>query len=158
MKESSTVFTVPITITEKPCPLGGKDAASQFEGKIPVISCEGACLWGEIARLAANIVGKEEPYGRSCHGGMFTVPHSALAEWLRKCGSVVVIDGCHMHCHGRIAENMVGKNNAVVFDGLSLHKKYGNLVDIDAVPEEDRKEVARQLANTILTTLRKDQG
>jgi uncharacterized metal-binding protein len=74
-----------------------------------VISCEGACIRGEIARLAAHLVAKEEPYRRSCHGEMFTVPTSAIAQWMNDAGKVVVIDGCFLHCHGRILSNLALK-------------------------------------------------
>jgi len=39
--------------------VGSKNTA---EGKIPVIACEGGCIRGEIARLAANFVAKKEPF------------------------------------------------------------------------------------------------
>ena len=159
MKKKNKVFTLEITDTEKVCPMGEK-AGSQClaEGKIPVLSCEGGCIRGEIARLAANLVAKEEPYRRGCHGEMFTAPHTAMADWMKKSNKVVVIDGCYMHCHGRIAENMVGKDNLVIFDGLSLYKKYTDLIDIDAVPEEERRETARMVADMVLAELNKESG
>jgi hypothetical protein len=62
MKESNNSFTLEILGTDKTCPTGEK-AGSRYrkEGKIPVLSCEGACIRGEIARLVANLVAKEEP-------------------------------------------------------------------------------------------------
>ena len=46
---------------------------------IPVVSCEGACIRGEIARLAANYVAKRSNFKRGCHGELFTVPESKIA-------------------------------------------------------------------------------
>jgi uncharacterized metal-binding protein len=123
-------------------------------GKIPVISCEGACIRGEIARLAAHLVAKEEPYRRSCHGEMFTAPHSAIARWMRESEKVVVIDGCFMNCHGRILKSLVCEDRLVRFDALSVYKKYTDLIEIDAVPEAERKHIARQVADRVLTELR----
>ena len=82
MNNEKKIFTVQITGTDKNCPAGEK-AGSRYlqEGKIPVLSCEGACIRGEIARLAAHLVAKEEPYRRGCHGELLTVPGSALAEF-----------------------------------------------------------------------------
>jgi len=54
------------------------------EGKIPVMSCEGACIRGEIAHVAANLVAKEEPFGRGCHGELFFVPDSVIAKWIHQ--------------------------------------------------------------------------
>jgi uncharacterized metal-binding protein len=123
------------------------------EGRIPVISCEGACIRGEIARLAANLVAKEEPYRRSCHGEMFTVPSSAIAEWMRESQKVVVIDGCFLHCHGRILKNLVAEEKIAQFDALAIYQKYTDLFDIDDVPEEERKLAARQVADNVLAAM-----
>ena len=40
------------------------------------------------------------------------------------------------------------------FDALSLYKKYTDLFDIDAVPEAERNDVARDVANKVLTALK----
>jgi len=122
-------------------------------GMIPVISCEGACIRGEIARLAANLVAKETPYRRSCHGEMFTVPQSAIAEWMREAGKVVVIDGCFLHCHGRILKNLIAEERIAQFDALAVYQKYTDLFDIDEVPEEERKLAARQVADSVLAAM-----
>ena len=53
------------------CPVGGMTGRKNVrESKIPVLSCEGACIRGEIARLAANIVSRGKQYGRGCHGNL----------------------------------------------------------------------------------------
>ena len=100
------------------------------------------------------MVAKEEPYSRGCHGEMFTAPRSAMAEWAKKANKVVVIDGCFMHCHGRIMKNLIGEENLLQFDALSVYKKYTNLMDIDDVPEAERKEVAQQVAGKVLAELK----
>ena len=62
-------FSIAITGTTDRCPIGEEVGNQNLaEGKIPVISCEGPCIRGEIARLAANLVAKEGPYRRCCHG------------------------------------------------------------------------------------------
>lgn len=157
MKESTDIFTVEISKTDRTCPIGEKVGSRNLEeGKIPVLSCEGACIRGEIARLAAHLVAKEEPYRRGCHGELFTVPGSALAQWIIKTGKVVLIDGCFLRCHGRILENLVGKENLVQFDALSLYRKYTDRFDIDSVPEEERRETARKVADIVLAELKKE--
>lgn len=148
-------FTVDVTKTNGTCPVGEKVAAGNRAGsKIPVLSCEGGCIRGEIARLAANIVAKEEPYRRGCHGELLTVPHSGMAAWMKEAGEVVLIDGCFLRCHGRILENLIGSEKLVQFDALSRYKKYTDRFDIDSVPEEDRKAVAREVADWVLESLR----
>ena len=156
MTNSKTNFSMEIENTDALCAAGevaGKKMMA--EGKIPVISCEGGCIRGEIARVATNIVAKEEPYRRGCHGEMFTAPHSAMADWAKTADKVIVIDGCFMHCHGRVMKNLVGDENLLQFDALSFYNKYTDLIEIDDVPEAERKLVAQQVADEVLTRLKK---
>ena len=149
-------FSLEVEGTTLFCPKG-QEVGKQFiaEGKIPVLSCEGGCIRGEIARLAANIVAKEEPFRRSCHGELLTVPDSAIAHWTKNSDKVVVIDGCFLHCHGRILKNIIDKDALEVFDALSHYKKYSDLFDIDEVPEVERNQVAQDVAAWVLAKVRK---
>ena len=157
MKTSNDVFAVEISKTERTCPVGEKVGSRNLvDGKIPVLSCEGACIRGEIARLAANLVAKEEPYRRGCHGELFTAPESALARWIKKAGKIVLIDGCFLRCHGRVLENLVGGENLLQFDALSYYKRYTDRFDIDSVPDEERRETARKVADMVLAELQEN--
>jgi len=157
MSESRQYFPIEVEGMKAVCPLGevvGKKMID--EGRIPVISCEGGCFRGEIARVAAHMVAKEEPYCRGCHGEMFTAPRSAMAEWAKKAEKVVVIDGCFMHCHGRIMKNVVGPENMIQFDALPMYNKdnkYSDTMVVDEIPEAERKELARQVADKVLASL-----
>lgn len=140
--------------TNGSCPIGeitGKKNIS--ESKIPVLSCEGPCIRGEIARLAANIVSKEQAYGRGCHGELITVPESAIAQWIKSAEKVILIDGCFLRCHGRIFENILDNTKLIQFDALSHYKKYTDIFDYDDVPEEERKEVAQSVADWVKNSL-----
>ncbi len=155
MSESKTSFTIEVESTTAVCPIGevtGK--RSLAEGKIPVISCEGGCIRGEIARIAANMLAKEEPFARSCHGEILSAPHTAMAHWAKKAEKFVVIDGCFMHCHGRIMKNLINEESLRIFDDLSIYHKYTDVIDIDDVPEAERKETARQVADKVLSDLK----
>ena len=155
MSESKTSFTLEVEGTTGKCPVGElMGGRNEAEGKIPVLSCEGGCIRGEIARLAANMVAKEEPYARGCHGELLTVPDSAIAKWMRGAEKVVLIDGCFLRCHGRILENIVGKDRLVQFDALSIYRKYTDLFGIDDVPEGERKQVAQEVADKVLALLK----
>jgi uncharacterized metal-binding protein len=158
MSKSNTTFTIKVEGMKAVCPLGevvGNRMIS--EGKIPVISCEGGCFRGEIARVAAHMVAKEEPYSRGCHGEMFTAPRSAMAEWARKSGKVVVIDGCFMRCHGRIMKNVISSDNMIQFDALRIYNKdnkYSDIMLVDEIPEAERRDLARKVAYNILAVLK----
>jgi len=157
MRESARRFPIQVEGHRTVCPLGETVGAKMIAGgRIPVISCEGGCFRGEIARVAAHLVAKEEPFSRGCHGEMFTAPRSAMAEWARKAERVVVIDGCFMRCHGRIMKNLVG-DRMIQFDALPIYNRgnrYSETMLADEVPEAERHELARHVAAHVLSTLR----
>ncbi|MHC4643195.1 MAG: putative zinc-binding protein [Planctomycetota bacterium] len=152
---SKTKFSIEVEDTENRCPIGETIGNRNIaEGRIPVLSCEGACIRGEIARLAANTVAKEKPFARACHGELLSVPDSTMAKWVEDADKVVLIDGCFLRCHGRILEGLVGKEKLVQFDALSHYKKYSDKFDVDSVPENERKQVARDVADWVLGNLK----
>lgn len=159
MDASKNTFFLSVEGIKGTCPIGEKWGAQNIqEGKIPVISCEGACIRGEIARAAANMVGRVDPFRRSCHGEMFTVPDSAIARWMQEADKVVVIDGCFLHCHGRVMKDLIKEDRLLVFDALAVYKKYTDLFDREDVPEEDRRKAARQVAEMVISSLKNGSG
>ena len=84
-----------------------------MDKKIPVLSCEGPCIRGDIARLAANTVAKEEPYARCCYAEVALVPDSSMARWVREADKIIMIDGCFLKCVGRIlTENPIYRRSS----------------------------------------------
>lgn len=158
MSDSKQTFSIDVEDLKAVCPLGEVVGHRMIaEERIPVISCEGGCFRGEIARVASHMVTREGPYSRGCHGEMFTAPRSAMAEWARKASKVIVIDGCFMHCHGRIMKNIVGRENMIQFDALCIYNKdnkYSDIMLIDEIPEAERRDLARQVADKILADLK----
>lgn len=152
--QSSPDFSLDVSGVQGLCPAGERWAEQQIaESRIPVLSCEGPCIRGDIARLAANFVAQKEPYARCCHAETFFVPHSGMARWVKSADKVVVIDGCFLKCHGRALENLVGEEKVVQFDAFAHYKKYSDVFLMDDVPEAERKDVARQVAGDILAAL-----
>jgi len=155
MNQSSPAYALKVDGVEGLCPAGEAWASKNLaDGKIPVFACEGPCIRGEIARLAANMVAENEPYARCCHAEVFCVPHSAMARWAKESEKAVMIDGCFLGCHGRILNNLIGREKIVHIDALPLYRKYTDKFLMDDVPEDERKEVARQVADKILDKLK----
>ncbi len=148
-------FSLDVQGVEGFCPVGEAYAKQQLAAKnIPVLACEGACIRGEIARLAGNLVAQEVPgLARACHAETFFVPHSAMASWVKSADKVIMIDGCFLSCHGRVLENLVGKEKIIHIDALPMYKKYTDVFLTDDVPEEESKAVARQVADKIIAQL-----
>jgi hypothetical protein len=152
--DAANSFAVEVKKTDGHCPIGETVGRRNIEEeRIPVLSCEGGCIRGEIARLAANMVSKEAGFARGCHGELVTVPDSAIAQWIRGAEKVVLIDGCFLSCHGRIIEGLLNKDQLVQFDALKVYRKYTDVFDIDEVPKEKRAEAAREVADVVLAEL-----
>lgn len=158
MKPLEKQFYLKVDNTDKTCPIGETIGNRNIaEDNLPVLSCEGACIRGEIARLAANMVSKEKGFARACHGELLSVPHSAMAEWVHQTEQVILIDGCGLRCHGRFLDNLLDKTRVRQFNALAVYKKYSDIFDIDAVPEAERRQAARQVADKVLATLKKGE-
>ena len=148
-------FTLQVDGVKGVCPAGEAWADQMIlQKKIPVLSCEGPCVRGDIARRAANLVAQEEPFARACFPETFFVPHSSMARWVKEADQVVMIDGCFLKCIGRILNNQVDQEKIIHIDALSLYKKYTDLFDMDDVPEAERIDTARHVADQILPSLR----
>jgi len=149
-KETKESISLTVTPASGKCSIGEKVARTNLEMKeIPVLSCEGACIKGEISRLAANYLSKVSGYKRGCHGEFFTVPGSGIARWIHESDKVVCIDGCFLKCHYRILQNIIPEGKILSFDALSYHKRYQDVYDIDDVSEDERKSVAQEVSEKI---------
>jgi uncharacterized metal-binding protein len=140
---STPEFSLEVDGIQGFCPPGEAWAKQHIsQNKIPVLSCEGPCVRGDIARLAANMVAEEEPYARCCYQEAFNVPYSSMARWVNEeADKVVMIDGCFLTCVGRTLNNLVEQD----------------VFAMDDVPLEERRAVARQVADEILTKLKQEK-
>ncbi len=154
MKKITEDFTLQVDGVKGVCPAGEAWAEQQIlQKKIPVLSCEGPCIRGDIARRAANLVANEAPFARACYAEVALVPHSSMARWVREADKVVMIDGCFLQCIGRVLNNLVEREKIVHIDALPLYHKYTDVFYMEDVPEAERAETARQVANQILPAL-----
>ncbi len=158
MESYTADFSLDVQGVKGFCPAGEIYSKQQIAKKsTPVLSCEGPCIRGEIARLAANLVAHEVPsLARACHAETFLVPHSSMAAWVKGAEKSVMIDGCFLKCHGRVLKKLIGEEKVVHIDALPLYKKYTDIFLMDDVPEQERKEVARQVADKIIAKLKQD--
>ncbi len=154
MGKATAEFTLQVDGVKGVCPAGEAWAERQIaEGKIPVLSCEGPCIRGDVARRAADMVAKEKPFARACYAEALLVPYSSMTRWVTGADKVVMIDGCFLSCIGRVLNNLTDEEKIVHIDALSLYHKYTDLFDIEDVPEAERIETARQVADAILPRL-----
>ncbi len=160
MNNSTPDFSLAVEGVKGVCPAGEAHAKQNISNrKVPILSCEGPCIRGELARLTANLVAQEVPsFERCCYAETFLVPHSSMTAWVKGAEKVVVVDGCFLKCIGRIMENVIDKEKIIHIDTNPLHKKYSDVFLYTDVPEETRKDVARKVADKILQKLKEEQA
>lgn len=148
-------FTLDVQGIKGFCPAGEAYANQQIAAKtIPVLTCEGPCIRGEIARLAGHLIAQEVPgFARCCHAEAFFVPHSSMTTWVKNAEKVLMLDGCFLKCHGRVLKKLVPEERVLHIDALPLYNKYTNLFLMDDVPEQERKAAAREVADKIIARL-----
>ena len=158
MAQSTPDFSFKVSAVKGFCPAGEVYAKQCIADKMtPVLACEGPCIRGEIARLAANLVTEEAPYARCCYAEAFLVPHSAMTVWVKEADEVVVIDGCFLKCIGRVAENVIDKEKVINIDAYPLYKEYSNTFLYTDVAEETRNRLAHEVADKVLDKLKESQ-
>ena len=80
-----------------------------------------------------------------------------MARWVKGAEKTVMIDGCFLKCHGRVLKKLIGEDMVVHIDALPLHRKYTDVFLMDDVPEEERKTVAREVADKIIAMLKEEK-
>lgn len=155
MKAYTPDFSLQVEGVKGVCPAGEIYAKQQISAKrIPVLSCEGPCIRGEIARLASNLVAQEVPdLARACYAEAFLVPYSTMAYWIKTAEKCVMVDGCFLKCNGRVLKGLVDEEKIIHIDALPLYKQHTDVFLIEDVPEEERNAVARQVADKIIARL-----
>jgi uncharacterized metal-binding protein len=155
MKDQTPDFAIAVKGVNGFCPAGEVYSKRNIsEGKIPVLSCEGPCIRGEIARLAANLVARDVPsLARACHAETFFVPHSSMARWVKESRQVLMIDGCFLQCHGRVLKMLIPEDRVIQVDALPLYKRYTDIFLMEDVPETERNAVARSVADQIIARI-----
>ena len=58
---------------------------------------------------------------------------------------------------GRILKSIVDEDRIIHIDALPLHRKFGDVFLYTDVPEAERIEVAREVADEILTMLKEER-
>ena len=147
--------TVQIEKAKKVCPLCEDYARGQASKPVVVMSCEGACLRGEVARRAANVLCFElapEKTVRLCLGGAFTkdTGQRALA---RNAKRIVAIEGCFIECSSRMMRGVVAGLKPEVVIADTLYDFDRKLFGINEMPESELNAHSREVAAAVAARL-----
>lgn len=147
--------TVMIERTKNVCPMCEDYARRQASKPVVVMCCEGACLRGEIARQAANILCRRvapEKTVRLCLGGAFTkdTGQRALA---RDGARVIAVEGCFLECASRMMKGAVPGLSPEVIIADGLYEFDRSLFGIDDMSEDQIRVHAEEVAAKVAKRL-----
>jgi uncharacterized metal-binding protein len=152
--------SIEVKVLNRSCGAGDVYAAEQMKDKpkTAIVSCEGACLKGEIARRAANIVAHElapEKVARICHGGAFMLDRGGMRELVEEAERAIVVEGCPMACGTRIAKAAFPDKEFEVVVANSLYEGDDSLFGVNELPDEEIDAMARKVALEIVGNISK---
>ena len=144
--------TVQIEKISKICPMCEDYARRNADKPVVVMSCEGACLRGEVARRASNLLCHKlapEKTVRLCLGGAFTKDGGQRAL-VKHSARVIAVEGCFLECVSRTMKGAVPELAAEVVIADRLYEFDRRLFGIDEMPEEEINEHAGEVANSLV--------
>ncbi len=137
------------------CPLCDDYAERQKAKPVAVICCEGACLRGEVARQAANILCHSlapEKTVRICLGGAFT-KDTGQRDLVRNADRVIALEGCFVNCSSRMMNGVIEGLAPEVIIADRLYDFDRKLFGVEEMPPEEIQAHARNVAQKIAATL-----
>jgi uncharacterized metal-binding protein len=154
-KQNDEYEIVRIEKTKNNCHLCDEYAELQKAKPVAVMSCEGACLRGEVARQAANILCHSiapEKTVRICLGGAFT-KDTGQRNLVRKATRLIALEGCFINCSSRMMAGVIESLKPEVIVADRLYEFDRNLFGIEEMSPEQIQVHARTVAQKIADTL-----
>jgi uncharacterized metal-binding protein len=146
---------VRIEKTKSGCRLCEDYAERQKSKPVAVMSCEGACLRGEVARQAANILCHSlapEKTVRICLGSAFTKDTGQRAL-VRNATRLIALEGCLVNCSSRMMNGAIEGLTPEVIVADRLYDFDRGMFGIEEMPAEQIKAHAQAVAQKIADTL-----
>lgn len=119
--------------------------------KNAVMACEGACVKGEIARVAANILAyrlEKDHAIRICLGDAAT-GNSGFTELVERAPEVIAIEGCPLQCGKTILKQRIPNLKPKVIIATQLYKYDKSKFEIFDMSYEEIQTHAQKVAETI---------
>lgn len=138
--------------TSRICPEGLRYVNQQLlsNPKLAVIACEGACIKGEVARVAANMLAyrlEKENMVRICLGDAAT-GNSGMIELVKRAPQVVAIEGCPLCCGTMVLRSRLPELRTVIIDASQIYQyDKANQFEIFDIPSSQIEEYALMVAN-----------
>ncbi len=146
--------TIQVRLTDQRCALGDAYAHKHLTTppKTAVLSCEGMCLRGEVARRAANLIAHElapERAVRVCHGGLLETS-GGMRELVQRADQVLMLDGCFLACGTRLLKGALPETKPTVVVTDQLFELDRPVFGVEEMPEMEIKLHARAVAEKVV--------
>ncbi|MBI5441310.1 MAG: hypothetical protein HY900_08885, partial [Deltaproteobacteria bacterium] len=142
---------IQVQVLDRSCAAGDAYAAKHVTGerKAAVVSCEGACIKGEVARRAANLIAHElapERAVRICHGGALLLSQGGMRELVEVAKQFIVIDGCPLACGTRLVKAALPEKKLETVVANSLYRGDDALFGVNELGDGEIQSKARLVA------------
>jgi uncharacterized metal-binding protein len=154
-KENDDYEVVRIKKAKGHCALCEGYAERHQNKTIAIMSCDGACLRGEVSRQAANILCHElapEKTVRICLGGAFT-KDTGQRGLVRNSPRLIALEGCPVNCASRMMSGVIKGLTPEIVNTHQLCDIDKKLFGVDEMPPEEIRALARTVAEKIAATL-----
>jgi uncharacterized metal-binding protein len=141
--------------TRNVCPMCEDYAKQQASKPVAVMSCEGACLRGEVARQAANLLCHSlapDQTVRICLGGAFTKDTSQRGL-VRNAPRVIALEGCFLNCSSRMMRGVIGDLEPEIILTDRLYEFDKKLFGVDEMSRANIEAHARTVAEKVAERL-----
>jgi len=146
---------VKIKKTHGKCQVCDGYAENHQDKPVAVICCEGACLRGEVARQAANLLCHTlapKQTVRVCLGGAFT-KDTGQRNLVRNADRVIALEGCFVKCASRMMEGVIEGLNQEVVLADQLYEFDRQLFGIEEMATDEILMHARTVAQKVAATV-----
>lgn len=155
IEKSTDYEIIRIEKTKNVCPMCEDYAKKQASKPVAIMCCEGACLRGEVARQAANLICYSlapDKTVRICLGGAFT-KDTGQRNLVRNAKKIIAIDGCFIKCSSRMMAGVIHGFKPEVIIADKLYDFDRNIFGIDEMMENEIKTHAKEVAVKIVKKL-----
>ncbi|MCX6155342.1 MAG: putative zinc-binding protein [Candidatus Kapabacteria bacterium] len=149
---------VKIKKTKRVCDVCESFASEKLRDQTPIaiLSCEGACLRGDVSRRAANKLCfslMPERTVRICLGGAF-IKNGGQRKMVESAKRVIALEGCFIECASKMMMGVLEDLKPEIIHVDSLYEFDRSLYGINDVTESELDEFASVAANSISQLLK----
>lgn len=139
------------------CPEGARYVEKILKGppRVAIMACEGGCIKGEVARVAANILAyklERENSVRICLGDAVT-GDSGFVDLVKNAPQTIILEGCFLHCGTAIMKKRLPDFDPVIVDAIQhYHFDRDKYFEIFDIPREEIETYANKVAQYVQQT------